>query len=292
MKDHYIRGVAGNSSVRFILVSSTELVEKARDLHQTSPIATAALGRVLTATAMMGLMIKNNGMVSFQIKGSNLIRSIFASAWSDGRVKGYISDPQVHLPATENGKLNVGGAIGTEGEMIVVRDYGMKEPYVGRSALVSGEIAEDLVHFYANSEQQPSAIALGVNTNEDGTVKSAGGIMIQPLPEISDEELDALELAVSTMRPMSEMVADYDDPRQILDEILKDMKWTALDEGDVFFECDCSRERIEKALISMGHEELELLITEDKQADVSCHFCNKNYHFTEEELKRIVIDAK
>lgn len=292
MKDHYIRGVAGNSSVRFILVSSTELVEKARDLHQTSPIATAALGRVLTATAMMGLMIKNNGMVSFQIKGSNLIRSIFASAWSDGRVKGYISDPQVHLPATENGKLNVGGAIGTEGEMIVVRDYGMKEPYVGRSALVSGEIAEDLVHFYANSEQQPSAIALGVNTNEDGTVKSAGGIMIQPLPEISDEELDALELAVSTMRPMSEMVADYDDPRQILDEILKDMTWTALDEGDVFFECDCSRERIEKALISMGHEELELLITEDKQADVSCHFCNKNYHFTEDELKRIVIDAK
>lgn len=180
MKDHYIRGVAGNSSVRFILVSSTDLVEKARSIHHTSPISTAALGRVLTATAMMGLMMKDAGMVSFQIKGSNLIPQYFASAWSDGRVKGYISDPHVHLPANEKGKLDVGGAIGTEGEMIVVRDFGLKEPYVGRSGLVSGEIAEDLVHFYANSEQQPSAIALGVNMNEDDTVKSAGGIIIQP----------------------------------------------------------------------------------------------------------------
>lgn len=292
MKDHYIRGVAGKGSVRFILVSSTELVEKARALHNTSPVATAALGRVLTATAMMGLMMKDKGMVSFQIKGSNLIRSIFASAWSDGRVKGYISDTQVNLPANGKGKLDVGGAIGTDGEMIVIRDFGMKEPYVGRNALVSGEIAEDLVHFYANSEQQPSAIALGVNMNDDGTVKSAGGIIIQPLPEISDEELDALEKAVTAMRPMSEMVAEYSDTKQILDEILKELEWTALDEGDVYFECDCSRDRIEKALISMGQEELEVLIEEDKKADVSCHFCNKSYHFTEDELRQIVVDAK
>ncbi len=292
MKDHYIRGTAGNSSVRFILVSSTELVEKARGLHHTSPVCTAALGRVLTATAMMGLMMKDKGLVSFQIKGGNLIRSIFASAWSDGRVKGYISDTQVRLPANEKGKLDVGGAIGTDGEMIVIRDFGLKEPYVGRSALVSGEIAEDLVHFFANSEQQPSAIALGVNLNDDETVKSAGGIIIQPLPEISDEDLDALEKAVMGMRPMSEMVAEYGDTKQILDEILGDLKWQALDEGDVHFECDCSRDRIEKALISMGQDELELLIDEDKKADVSCHFCNKSYHFDEEELKQIVLDAK
>lgn len=292
MKDHYIRGVAGNSSVRFILVSSTELVEKARIIHNTSPVSTAAMGRVLTATAMMGLMLKDNGMVSFQIKGSNMIRSIFASAWSDGRVKGYISDPQVHLPANSKGKLDVGGAIGTEGEMIVIRDLGMKEPYVGRSALVSGEIAEDLVHFYANSEQQPSAIALGVNMNEDGSVKSAGGILIQPLPDISDEDLNALERSVENMRPMSEMVAQYENPNEILDEIMKEIKWTALDEGAVFFECDCSRDRIEKALVSMGQKDLELLIEEDKKADVSCHFCNKSYHFTEEELRSILVDAK
>lgn len=292
MKDHYIRGVAGNSSVRFILVSSTELVEKARGLHNTSPVSTAALGRVLTATAMMGLMMKDKGLVSFQIKGSNLIRSIFASAWSDGRVKGYISDTEVHMPANERGKLDVGGAIGTDGEMIVIRDFGLKEPYVGRSALVSGEIAEDLVHFFANSEQQPSAIALGVNLNDDGTVRSAGGIMIQPLPDISEEELTALEKAVSAMRPMSEMVAEYEDTNQILDEILSEMKWNALDEGDVYFECDCSRDRIEKALISMGQEDLELLIEQDGKADVSCHFCNKSYHFTEEELKQIAAEAK
>lgn len=292
MKDHYIRGVAGNSSVRFILVSSTDLVEKARSLHETSPVATAALGRVLTATSMMGLMMKDKGSVSFQIKGGNLIRSIFASAWSDGRVKGYISDPQVHLPSNKKGKLDVGGAIGTDGEMIVIRDFGMKEPYVGRSALVSGEIAEDLVHFFANSEQQPSAIALGVNMNEDGTVKSAGGIMIQPLPEITDEELDALEKAVTSMRPMSEMVAEFEDTRQILDEILKELKWESLDEGDVFFECDCNRDRIEKALVSMGQDELNLLIKEDKEAEVSCHFCNKRYHFNEDELKRISSDSK
>ncbi len=292
MKDHYIRGVAGNSSVRFILVSSSELVEKARSLHDTSPVSTAALGRVLTATAMMGLMMKDKGMVSFQIKGSNLIRSIFASAWSDGRVKGYISDTQVHLPANGKGKLDIGGAIGTDGEMIVIRDFGMKEPYVGRSALVSGEIAEDLVHFFANSEQQPSAIALGVNMNEDGTVKSAGGILIQPLPDISDEDLSALEKSVENMRPMSEMVAQYDDPREILDEIMKEIKWTSLDEGEVFFECDCTRDRIVKALISMGQEDLEMLIEEDGKADVSCHFCNTSYHFSEEELRQIVEDAK
>lgn len=292
MKDHYIRGVAGNGSVRFILVSSTDLVEKARSLHDTSPVATAALGRVLTATSMMGLMMKDKGSVSFQIKGGNLIRSIFASAWSDGRVKGYISDPQVHLPSNKKGKLDVGGAIGTDGEMIVIRDFGMKEPYVGRSALVSGEIAEDLVHFFANSEQQPSAIALGVNMNDDGTVKSAGGIMIQPLPEITDEELDALEKAVTLMRPMSEMVAEYEDSHQILDEILKELKWESLVEGDVFFECDCSRDRIEKALVSMGQDELDLLIMEDKEAEVSCHFCNKRYHFNEDELKRISLESK
>lgn len=292
MKDHYIRGVAGNSSVRFILVSSTDLVEKARSLHDTSPVATAALGRVLTATSMMGLMMKDKGSVSFQIKGGNLIRSIFASAWSDGRVKGYISDPQVHLPSNMKGKLDVGGAIGTDGEMIVIRDFGMKEPYIGRSALVSGEIAEDLVHFFANSEQQPSAIALGVNMNDDGTVKSAGGIMIQPLPEITDEELDALEKAVTLMRPMSEMVAEFEDSHQILDEILKELKWESLAEGDVFFECDCSRDRIEKALVSMGQDELDLLIKEDKEAEVSCHFCNKRYHFNEDELKRISLESK
>ncbi len=292
MKDQYIRGVAGNSSVRFILVSSTELVEKARSIHHTSPVSTAALGRVLTATSMMGLMTKDKGMVSFQIKGNHLIRSIFASGWSDGRVKGYISDTQVHLPMNAKGKLDVGGAIGTDGEMIVIRDFGLKEPYVGRSALVSGEIAEDLVHFYANSEQQPSAIALGVNINEDGTVRSAGGIMIQPLPDISDEDLTALEKAVTNMRPMSEMVAQYNDPSEILDEILKELKWVELDRGTVRFECDCSRERIEKALVTMGEEDLALMIEQDGKADVSCHFCNKSYHFTEDELKNLAEEAK
>lgn len=287
MKDRYLRGVAGDSSIRFILVSSTELVEKARSLHQTSPIATAALGRVLTATAMMGLMSKGEGTVSFQIKGNHLIRSIFASAWSDGRVKGYISDPHVHLPSKKNGKLNVGGAIGTDGEMIVIKDYGMKEPYVGRSGLVSGEIAEDLVNFFATSEQQPSAVALGVNLNDDDTVKSAGGILFQPMPGIGDSELDALEKAVANMRPMSELVANFDDPLDILGEILKDLNWFVLDQGDVFFQCDCSRKRIESALISMGREELRLLIEEEGKAEVSCHFCNAKYHFSQEELTEI-----
>jgi len=291
MKDHYLRGVAGNSSVRFIIVSSTDLVEKARSIHHTSPIATAALGRVLTAAAMLGVQTKGEGTVSLQVKGTNLIRSIFASAWSDGRVKGYISDPEVHLPANSKGKLDVGGAIGADGELILIRDLGMKEPYVGRSGLVTGEIAEDLVHYFASSEQQPSAIALGVNLKEDGTVRSAGGLILQPMPGISDEDLNALERAVNGMRPMSEMVASCADTLQILEEVFSEMSWFVLDEGDVSFECDCSRDRIERALISMGYGDLQHMIEEDKKADVSCHFCNKNYHFTEEELRRLLEEA-
>lgn len=292
MKDHYLRGVAGSSSIRFIVVSATALAEEARALHGTSPIATAAMGRVLVAATMMGLLTKGEGTVSLQVKGTNLIRSIFASAWSDGRVKGYISDPEVHLPANAKGKLDVGGAIGPEGELIVIRDIGLRDPYVGRSSLISGEIAEDLVHYFANSEQQPSAIALGVNLNDDGTVRSAGGLILQPMPGISDEELDALERAVSVMRPMSDMVADHQDTLGILEEVFSELSWFVLDEGDVSLSCDCSRDRIERALLSMGHQELEQLIAEDGKAEVSCHFCTTRYHFTEAELRELLAQAQ
>ena len=291
MKDQYIRGLAGNNSVRFMIVNSTKIVEKAREIHKTSPVATAAMGRVLSAACMMGLMMKGSEIVSLQFKGGGPIRSIFATGWADGRVKGYVSDPHVHLPAKENGKIDVGGAVGKEGELIVVRDFGMKEPYVGRSKLVSGEIAEDLVHYFAYSEQIPSVVALGVNLNDDESVRAAGGLIIQTLPEITDEELSILEKAVQKMPPMSTLIAEHGSCEAVLEAVLGEMNWVILQEGPVRFECDCSRDRIEKALISMGRHDLEQLIEEDGKAEVNCHFCNKMYNFDKEALELLVSNA-
>lgn len=291
MKDHYIRGLAGNNSVRFILVNSTQMVENARITHNTSRVSTAALGRVLSATAMMGLLMKGDETVSVQFKGSGPLSNVFAMGWPNGHVKGYVSHPDVHLPANGLGKIDVGGAIGKDGELVVIRDYGLKEPYVGRSKLVSGEVAEDLVHYFAYSEQQPSVIALGVNLNDDNTVRAAGGMIIQTLPEISDEELAILERMVTRMKPMSQMLEQYGSCEAVLDAVLGEMSWVILQTGPVEYACDCSRDRIEKALVSMGSRDLKHLIDTDGKAEVTCHFCNKAYAFNEEELVSLLAFA-
>lgn len=293
MKSQFIRGMAGNQKIRFVMVRSTEMVEKSRQIHDTSPVATAALGRTLTAASMLGLLLKGHkDRVSIQIKGDGPVKTVFASGDSTGNVKGYIGDPHVDLPMKPNGKLDVGGAVGTNGEIIVIRDFGLKEPYVGKAALTTGEIAEDLVHYFMHSEQQPSAISLGVYVTKEKMVEAAGGLLIQPLPNIDEETLTLLEETLGKMRSISAMVSEGLTPEQIVQEVLFNFNIEVMDQGIVDFVCDCELERIEKALISMGEKELTQLIEEDGKAEVSCHFCNKKYHFERADLEELLKEAR
>lgn len=293
MKSRYIRGMTSDQLIRFVMVDSTGLVEKARELHDTTPVSTAALGRTLTASSMLGLLLKGHKeQVSIQIKGNGPAKSIFTTGDSNGNVKGYITNPLVDIPFKENGKLDVGGAVGSQGEIIVIRDFGLKEPYVGKSNLVTGEIAEDLVSYFMTSEQQPSAISLGVYVSKEKMVEAAGGLLIQPLPNIDEENLTLLEETLKKMRPISDMVREGLSPEDIIGEVLFNFEIDVLDRGYVDFVCDCSIERIEKGLISLGEKELRAIIEEDGHAEASCHFCNKKYSFDKEVLEGLIIEAR
>jgi len=292
LKSKYIRGMAGNQQIRFVLLDSTGIVDKARETHDTSPVATAALGRSLTATSILGLLLKGHkDKVSIQIKGKGPVGTIFATGDGLGHVKGYITNPRVDLPLKENGKLDVGTAVGTDGEIIVIRDYGMKEPYVGRADLTTGEVAEDLVAYFMHSEQQPSAISLGVYVTKDTMVEAAGGVLIQPLPNIDEETLVLLEETLAKMRSISEMVREGLTPEEMIKEILFSFDLSIMDEGFVEYTCDCDADRFEKALISLGKSELTSMIKEDGQAEVGCHFCNTKYLFDKAALEALLAEA-
>jgi len=293
MESKYIRGMSGNQMIRFVMVNSTGVVEKARSLHDTTPVATAALGRTLTAASMLGLLLKGHKeTVSIQVKGNGPARTVYATADSNGNVKGYIGNPLVDVPFKTDGKLDVGAAVGTDGEMIIIRDFGLKEPYVGRSKLTTGEIAEDLVSYFMTSEQQPSAISLGVSVTKNAMVEAAGGLLIQPLPNIDEETLTLLETTLAKMRPISDMVREGLTPEEIISEVLFNFKISVLDQGYVNFECDCQIERIEKGLISLGEKELLEIIEEDGHAETSCHFCNKKYTFDKEALESLLEEIR
>ncbi|EQK44898.1 MULTISPECIES: Hsp33 family molecular chaperone HslO [Paraclostridium] len=288
MKDYVLRSTAGDGQVRAFVATTRNMVEKARDLHKTSKVATAALGRTLTATSMMGLMMKNDGdKITVIIKGGGPIGSILATANSKGIVKGYVDNPNVVVEDYENGKLNVAAAVGSEGTVRVTKDLGLREPYNGSYPMVSGEIAQDLTYYFALSEQTPSVVALGVLTKEE-EVEYAGGFIVQLMPDATEETISKLESNVANLDSITNMLKEGKTPEDILNIVLDGLNPQILDKCDVGFECECSKERVEGVLISIGQHQLAEMIEEDKKAEIGCQFCNTKYMFDEDELKAIL----
>lgn len=291
MGDYIIRATAANDSIRAFAATTRETVQKARELHNTTPVASAALGRLLTAGAMMGIMLKGEkDLVTIQIKGDGPLEGEIVTADSKGRVKGYVFNPNVDIPPKSPTKLDVGGAVG-KGFLTVIKDLGLKEPYVGKTELVSGEIAEDLTYYYAKSEQVASAISLGVLVDTDTNIKQAGGFIIQVMPGITEEILSRLESRINVVPYITELFSMGDTPESILNLILGDMDLQIIDKVPTEYYCGCSRERVEKALLAIGKDDLKKILEEDKKAELSCHFCNKVYNFDENDLKRLLAEA-
>ena len=284
MTDYIVRVSAADNQIRGFAATTRDLVEHAREIHNTSPIATAALGRLLTAGTMMGIMMKgDNDLLTLQIKGAGPIEGITVTANSKGTVKGYVNRPEVMLPPSPKGKLDVGGAIGA-GILTVIKDLGLKEPYVGQTNLVSGEIAEDLTYYYATSEQIPSSVALGVLMNKDNTVRRAGGFFIQLMPFASEEIISKLEKNISDIEGITGLLDKDMTPEMILEQILGEFDMEILDKIPTGFECNCSKERVEKVVISIGRKDIQEMIEDNEPIEVNCHFCNEHYIFSVEEL--------
>ena len=291
MKDYLIRATAANGQVRAFGVTSRELTETAKNAHDTSPVATAALGRLMSAAVMMGADLKGeNDLLTLRMEGDGPMGGLLATADSHGNVKGYAFHPEVLLPPNAKGKLDVGGALGA-GMLSVVKDIGLKEPYVGQTNLVSGEIAEDLTYYYAASEQIPCSIALGVLMNKDNTVRQAGGFMIQLLPGASDELIDRLEERLGELSSITALLDAGKTPEEILSDLLGDFDLEILEKKPVQFHCDCSRERVERAIVSIGKKEIREMIEEGKPIEAGCQFCNKKYSFSVEELEKLLQKA-
>ena len=291
MSDYIIRATAAEGQIRAFAAITRELTEFARQAHNTSPVATAALGRLLTAGAMMGVMMKGaDDILTIKIEGDGPIGGLTVTADSKGDVKGYAYNPEVMLPPNEKGKLDVGGALGI-GVLSVIKDIGLKEPYVGQTILVTSEIAEDLTYYFATSEQTPSSVALGVLMNKDNTVRQAGGFILQLLPGASEEVISTLENRLKEITSITSLLDAGNTPEMILEHILGDFDLEILDKIPTQFACNCSRERIEKALISIGKKELQEMINEGKTIEMNCHFCNKHYPVTVEELKGLLEKA-
>lgn len=292
MSDYMIRATAADGQIRAFAATTRELVEFARSAHNTSPVATAALGRLLTAGAMMGVMMKGEkDLLTLKIEGDGPIGGLTVTADSKGNVKGYVFNPEVLLPPNEKGKLDVGGALGI-GVLSVIKDIGLKEPYVGQTILVTGEIAEDLTYYFATSEQTPSSVALGVLMNRENTVRQAGGFILQLLPGASEEMISGLEKRLGEITSVTDLLERGMRPEEILEYILGDFGLEILDRIPAQFTCNCSKERIEKALISVGRHELQDMIDEGKTIEVNCHFCSRHYPFAVEELKELLEKAK
>ncbi|WP_058300505.1 Hsp33 family molecular chaperone HslO [Gorillibacterium timonense] len=286
MKDELIRATAKDGKFRAFAVHTTALTEELRRRHSTTPTATAALGRTLAAGAMIGAMMKGEEKLTIQIKGGGPIGQIVVDANAKGEVRGYVDNPAVDLPLNEKGKLDVSGAVGTDGFIYIIRDLGMKEPYLGSTPIVSGELAEDFTYYFAKSEQTPSVVALGVLVDKDYTVKAAGGFIVQLLPGVSEDEIAQLEEKLSKITSVTSLLESGATLEDILASILEDVR--ILDRMDVSFRCKCSRERVERTLISLGREELTSILEEDGKIDLVCHFCNETYHFTDKEIEGVI----
>ncbi|MBQ7432214.1 MAG: Hsp33 family molecular chaperone HslO [Lachnospiraceae bacterium] len=285
MSDYMIRATAANKQIRAFAATTREMVEYAKNAHQTSPVVTAALGRLMTAGAMMGSMMKApTDLLTVKIEADGPMKGMIVTADYAGNVKGYPFVPDVMLPPNEKGKLDVAGAVGI-GVLSVIKDLGLKEPYVGQTILITSEIAEDLTYYYATSEQTPSSVALGVLMNRDNTVRQAGGMIIQLMPGTSDEIIDQLEAKISTISSITSMLDQGMNPEAILEYVLGDFGLEILDRMPVQFHCNCSKERVTRAIASISKEELGQMIEEGKPIEVNCQFCNSHYLFDTEELK-------
>ena len=292
MNDYIIRATAANDQIRAFAAVTTEMVETAREHHNTSPVATAALGRLLTAGAMMGSMMKGEkDVLPLQIKAGGPLQGITVTADSQGNVKGYVGNPDVCIPANSKGKLDVAGAVGP-GFLTVIKDMGLKEPYSGQVMLQTCEIAEDLTYYFATSEQVPSAVGLGVLMNKNNTVRQAGGFIVQLMPFAEEEVISRLEQNVQKINSVTNLLEEGHTPESLLEKVLEGFDVQINEKMDTRFRCNCSKERVAKALISIGRKELNEMIQEGKPIEMNCHFCNTNYNFTVEELKEILRRCK
>lgn len=288
MEDYMIRATAADAQIRAFAVTSRELVEYARAAHNTSPVVTAALGRLMTGALMMGSMLKGQkDILTLQISGDGPVHGITATADSLGHVKGYADNPQAMMPPNSAGKLDVGGVIGA-GVLHVMKDMGLKDPYVSTITLQTGEIADDLTYYFAASEQVPSVVALGVLMNRDNTVRQAGGFIVQLMPFTSEEIISRLEEKLTKITSVTELLETGKTPEEILESVLGEFGLEITDRMPVAFQCDCSRERVEKVLLSLGKNDLQEMISEGKEVKLHCHFCNKDYTFSVEEVERIM----
>ncbi len=283
-----VRCITSDGLVMATAVDTTDIVKKAEEIHSTSAVVTAALGRLLTAASMMGNMLKSEGnSLTLRLSGNGPVGSVIAVSDYKGNVRGYVSNPVVEIPLNQKGKLDVAGAVGREGNLYVIKDLGLKGPYNGCIPIVSGEIAEDITSYYATSEQIPTVCALGVLVNPDLSVKAAGGYIIQLLPAAGDDTIDLIEKSMKDIKPVSSMIADGMSPFDIIKSALKEFEVEELYEENVEYRCTCSKKRIENALITLGKEELNKMANELPKIEVKCHFCDKVYNFTPLEIKKL-----
>ncbi|MGC4019090.1 MAG: Hsp33 family molecular chaperone HslO [Muricomes sp.] len=291
MSDYIVRATAGNTQIRAFAAITTDLVEEARRHHETSPVATAALGRLLTGGVMMGSMMKNEqDILTLQVKCGGPIGGITVTADSQGNVKGYVNNPDVMLPP-KNGKLDVGEALGP-GFLNVIKDMGLKEPYSGQTILQTGEIAEDLTYYFATSEQVPSSVGLGVLMEKNNTVRCAGGFIVQVMPFIEDEVLNKLEENIQKIQSVTSMLDSGHSAEEMLGQVLEGLDMQVVDTLPAHFSCNCSKERIEKAIISIGKKDIQSMIDDGEDIEVKCHFCNTAYQYSVDELKELLSKSR
>ena len=289
MRDEIVRAITGDGFVKAVAITGRDMVERARNIHTLLPIATAALGRTMLGASMMGDMLKEqNGALTLQIKGGGPLGTILAVSDCEGNVRGYVQNPHVDLIESEPGKMNVGAAVGETGTLTVIKDIGLKEPYVGSIGMFTGEIADDLAMYFVESEQIPTACALGVLVGVDQSVTSAGGYLIQLLPGASEDIITKIEAGVRKLGPVSRALEGGLDAEGLLKSVLADFEVTILEKHPVEYRCYCSEDRVTRALISMGKEELSDLIAEQGKAELSCQFCDKVYHYSKEELEALL----
>lgn len=286
MRDYCVRATAYEGKVRAFAVHATRTVEELRQRHHTWPTATAALGRAVSAALMMGAMLKDEQKLTLQIKGNGPLGQIVVDANAKGEVRGYVDHPDVHMPPNDRGKLDVSGAVGRDGYIYVTKDLGLKEPYRGSIPIISGEIAEDMTYYFAKSEQTPSAVGLSVLVNPDTSVSVAGGFIVQVLPGLDEEEIKRMESVIAQLTSLSDVLKEVTSLHQLLQRLLPDVQ--VKEEMDVRFQCQCSKQRVERTLISLGKDELQDMIRADGGAEVICHFCNEAYRFNDQELHALM----
>ncbi|MGX6980250.1 Hsp33 family molecular chaperone HslO [Vagococcus elongatus] len=288
MKDYLVKALAFNGEIRAYAVAATETIAEAQRRHNSANSSTAALGRTMVGSLLLGAMLKGDDRLTVKIKGDGPGGTIMVDSNGQGEVKGYIDNPNLSLPQNEQGKIDVRGVVGTEGSLSVIKDLGMKEPFIGQVPLVSGEIAEDFTYYLANSEQVPSAVGLSVLVNRDHSVKAAGGFMIQVMPGAEEETIEEIEKRLAKMTAISTLIEQGETSEEILERLLGKENLQILDELPVQFKCDCSKERFSAGLLALGKAELTAMIEEDHGAETSCHFCGNKYYFNEEDLQKLI----